>query len=295
MIYLIIIAFIMACKPMTRVLLYPKQIIKYAIPDMIKYIYYKKYNECPFGFLDAYIGYFGSGKTLSAVYKVMQWYKRFNGKTVYCKRRKKFVKQQIIILSNVKITAVPYREFTSMDQIIQFTDEKENLEDELDVLLVLLVLGDEFSTQMNSRNFKSNLDALTLNTILTCRHYRIGILYQTQRFQHVDALLRQVTGYVIECRKFWRGVVWNYYNAWEMENVNTPLTLKPFRRKFVFVEDRHYNAYDTFAVVNNLKRSLEAGDMLTSKEILELQNFNPNNDMIVHPSRKYKRMQKKMK
>lgn len=295
MIYLLFLAILMLFKPYMRILMYPFKIIRYSIPDAIKYIYQKKYNECPYGFLDSYIGYFGSGKTLSAVMKVTSWYRRYNGKKVYCRRRKRFVRQQVLILSNIEITSVPYKLFTTMKQIIDYTNEKEKIEDELDVMLVLIVLGDEFSTQMNSRNFKSNLDALTLNTILTCRHYRIGILYQTQRFQHVDALLRQVTGYVIECKKLWRGVVWYYYNAWEMENVNTPLTLKPFRRKFVFVDDKHYNAYNTFAVVDNLKLSLENGDMLTTREILELQNFNPNDDLIVNPSRKYKRLHKKTK
>lgn len=143
-----------------------------------------------------------------------------------------------------------------------------------------LVLGDEFSVQMNSRNFKTNIDPLFLNTILTCRHYYISLYYTAQRFGHVDALLRQVTSCVIDCDKLWRFQRLSTYDAWEMENATNPRLLTPLNKKCWFVRDRDYNAYDTLACVGNLKPAMKAGDMMNEEEILKLQQNtqDPNMD-----------------
>lgn len=88
---------------------------------------------------------------------------------------------------------------------------------------------------MNSRNFKTNIDPLFLNTILTCRHYYISLYYTAQRFGHVDALLRQVTSCVIDCDKLWRLQRLNTYDAWDMENATNIQLLQPIARGCWFV------------------------------------------------------------
>lgn len=246
------------------------------------------------GELVAYTGLFGRRKTLSAVHRVVSAYKRYDGKVVWCPRRKKFVTQRIQILSNVALN-VPYIDFTGLDQIVFISKTKEGYDDEHDTLTITLVLGDEFSVQMNSRNFKSNIDPLFLNTILTCRHYYISLYYTAQRFCHVDALLRQVTSYVVDCNKLWRFQRLTSYDAWEMENATSGSLLKPLARSCWFVTNADYNAYNTLACVGNLEHSCATGDMLSEKEILESRQtvINANMDGVSHPSKRYLRRSKK--
>lgn len=148
---------------------------------------------------------------------------------------------------------------------------------------------------MNSRNFKSNIDPMLLNTILTCRHHYISLIYTAQRFSHVDALLRQVTSYVLECDKLWRFQRLNAYDAWDLENATNTQLITPISRSCWFVKDSDYAAYDTLACVGNLKRSMQAGDMMTEAEILALQQNTQqaNMDGVAKPSRRWLKNKKK--
>lgn len=268
-------------------------VIKNGAVDLFYYFRHKKRNECKTGELIAYVGLFGKGKTLSAVHRVVSAYKRYNDKLVWCTRRKCFVIQKIKVLSNVELK-IPYERFESLQQIILCAETNQLYDDENNTLTVTLVLGDEFSVQMNSRNFKSNIDPLFLNTLLTCRHYHISLFYTAQRFGHVDALLRQVTSFVLSCDKTWRFQVLKQYSAWEMENASNPALLRPQRRYCWFVRNSDYAAYDTYACVGNLKKSVSSGDMLTPEEILALQCNQPTNmEAVEKPSRRWFRSQRK--
>jgi len=138
-------------------------------------------------------------------------------------------------------------------------------------LTVTIVAMDELSVQMNSRSFKDNFNAYFLNTLLCCRHYHISFYGSAQRFQHVDKLLRDVTHTVIQCNKIWRFQLWASYDAWEMENATNAEMIRPLRRGLWFVLDRDYNAYDTLAVVDNLQKKFEEGDILPEAEIISNQ------------------------
>ena len=178
---------------------------------------------------------------------------------------------------------------------MSISKSKQKIEDELNVKLVTLVLGDEFSVQMNSRSFKTNIDPLFLNTILTCRHYDISLFYTTQRFHHVDALLRQVTSRVGDCNKLWRFQRISWYDAWELENAANVANIKPLSRGCWFVTNSDYNAYDTMACVDNLSKKVTDGDMLSENEIHELLGSTSSSDMnaVSTPSRRFiKRMRK---
>lgn len=293
---LLLIAFVIALFffPTLRcAAFHPISLTVYGVRDIFRYIRDKRYNFCGSGELVAYTGLFGRGKTLSAVHKVVGMYKAFDGKKVWCPRRRKIVTQKIKVISNVKLN-IPYEELTSLKQIVQAARGQQIIDDANGTLTVTLVLGDEFSVQMNSRNFRTNIDPLFLNTVLTCRHYYISLYYTAQRFSHVDALLRQVTRYVLDCDKLWRFQRLNCYDAWEMENALNPRLITPLARSCWFVKDSDYSAYDTLAVVDNLEHAVDEGDMMTPEEIREsLQAQGANMEAVVKPSNRYLRRRDK--
>lgn len=291
MIYLVLIllGFALVFFPTFRcAFFHPLLLVFYGARDLYQYFRHKEYNNCGTGELVAYTGLFGKGKTLSAVHKVVSTYQQYDGKPVWCRRRKKFVTQRIKVISNVSLS-IPYEDFVSLEQIVVDAERKQAYDDEHDTLTVTLVLGDEFSVQMNSRSFKTNIDPLFLNTLLTCRHYYISLYYTAQRFGHVDALLRQVTSYILDCDKLWRFQRLNRYDAWDMENATNVQLVTPVSRGCWFVRDRDYNAYNTLACVGNLKKSMRAGDMMTEAEILALQQNTqqPNMDAVSKPSKRW--------
>lgn len=293
----VIVICVLACFPTIRcAAFHPIAVLTNGCKDIYSYFMQKKYNSYGTGELVAFVGLFGKGKTLSAVHEVVTAFEGYDGKPVWCPRRKKLVTQRVKVISNVALS-IPYEDFVSLEQVVVDAERKERYDDENDTLTVTLVLGDEFSVQMNSRNFKTNIDPLFLNTILTCRHYYISLYYTAQRFGHVDALLRQVTSYVVDCDKLWRFQRQNYFDAWEMENATSASLLRPFSRRCWFVKDKDYNAYNTLACVGNLKKSMRAGDMMTESEILALQQNTQqvNMDGVIQPNRKWLRSQKKRK
>lgn len=294
--FLVVGVIVLAVCPTLRcVVFHPVSVVVNGAKDAVLYLKHKQYNVCQTGELVAYTGLFGKGKTLSAVHRVVSAYKQYDGKAVWCPRRKKMVTQRVHVISNVALS-VPYEDFVSLEQIVLAAERNAAYDDAHDTLTVTLVLGDEFSVQMNSRNFKTNIDPLFLNTILTCRHYYISLFYTAQRFGHVDALLRQVTSYVVECDKLWRFQRVNSFDAWDLENASSTALVKPFHRGCWFVRNADYNAYNTLACVGNLKKSMQAGDMMTEAEILALQQNtqDANMDAVANPSRRWVRKQKRI-
>lgn len=249
---------------------HPLRCAVHAARDLAAYIRHKGWNNCPVGALDIYCGYFGSGKTLSLVHKVIDLYERYNDKPVWCSRRKRFVTQKVVVLSNVDL-AIPYIKLDSLAQVVNMTKITPAMDDERDTLTVTIVAMDELSVQMNSRSFKDNFNAYFLNTLLCCRHYHISFYGSAQRFQHVDKLMRDVTHNVVQCHKVWRFQLYALYDAWEMENAQNAEMLRPLQKGIWFVRDKDYAAYDTLAVVDNLRKKVEDGDLLTEAEILANQ------------------------
>lgn len=252
----------------------PLKTIYYGVVDGVKYFTEHRYDNMQTGRLICYTALFGGGKTLSCVHYVKSLYNRYNNKKVYDINRKKFVTQKVHIISNVDLIGVPYEHFESLSQIVRVSERFKQIDNENDTLTCTIVLGDEFSVQMNSRNFKSNIDPLFLNTLLTCRHHHIMLVYNAQRFNHVDALLRQVTTYVVQCRKIWRVVVQDTFDAYTLENCSDPTTVKSIGSSGWFVSNKDFESYDTLATVGNLRRSVEMGDMDSEIEIINRQANN---------------------
>lgn len=281
--------------PFRLVVKHPFSTVYYGARDLYERIIHHTANNCPTGKILAYTALFGGGKTLSVVHYVTSLFYRYDGLKVWDRDRKKFVTQRIHVISNVSLK-IPYERFVSLAQIVRVAEKFHAFDLKNDTLTVTVVLGDEFSVQLNSREFKKNIDPLFLNTLLTCRHHHILMVYDAQRFGHVDALLRQVTLAVIECKKVWRFMLQYEYDAFEMENAVNPLLLTPRFRSGWFIRDRDYNAYDTLACVGNLKKSFDKGDMLSEREIIELQCNQPvNMDAVSAPNKRYVRRKKKMR
>ncbi len=282
MIALIIIGlllFVSIFSVFIRTLLFnPFKTIYYSIRDLILYFKQHRYDNMETGKLICYTALFGGGKTLSCVHYVNSLYHRYNDKKIYDIDRKKWVTQKVHIISNVDLT-IPYEKFTSLAQIVRVAERFRDMDNINDTLTCTIVLGDEFSVQMNSRSFKTNIDPLFLNTLLTCRHHHIMLIYNAQRFNHVDALLRQVTSYVVECKKVWRVVIQSTYDAYTLENTNDPQSLKPMGQNGWFVRDKDYALYDTLACVGNLKKSIDEGDMESEIEIINRQGNQERYDL----------------
>lgn len=297
LILLAVFSFVLILCPTIRcAVFHPILLVVNGCRDAALYFLHRQYNHYGTGELVAYTGLFGKGKTLSVVHRVVSAYHHYDGKPVWCPRRKRMVTQRVKVISNVSL-AIPYEDFVSLEQVVLDAERKQAYDDEHDTLTVTLVLGDEFSVQMNSRNFKTNIDPLFLNTILTCRHYYISLYYTAQRFGHVDALLRQVTSYVVECDKLWRFQRLKVFDAWELENATNTQLLRPLTRGCWFVRNRDYEAYNTLACVGNLKKSMKEGDMMSEEEILKLQQNTQqaNMDGVAKPSRRWLRSRKQKK
>ena len=275
---------VLALFPAVRcAVFHPLHVLYYGTLDTFDYIRRKQYNLCHTGDLDIYCGYFGSGKTLSLVHKV----------TGLCPRRKKFVTQRVLILSNVALS-VPYEPLRSLAQVVAASKVNQDYDDEHGTLTITIACVDELGVQLNSRSFRDNIDPTFLSTLLCCRHYYISLYGSAQRFGHVDKLMRDVTLNVIQCRKFWRLQCNSWYDAWELENVTNPELVRPLRRGCWFVRNKDYNAYNTLAVVDTLQKRYDEKDMMTEAEILAARApAAPTPDAVTNRSRKGRKIQRK--
>lgn len=276
--------------------LHPIQTVKNACKDIYWYFKHHDYDRYDGGLLNCYFAHFGGGKTLSVTHYVQKLFFRYNNKKVWCKDRKKFVLQKVHIISNVTLNNVPYEELASLSQIVCCAYKNKKIDEKQDTRTVLLVLLDEASSQLNSREFKTNINADFLNTLITSRHFHMSIFYTSQKFKLVDALLRSVTQRCISCHKVWRFMVQKYYDADELEYAANPELVKPYRRTGFFILDKDYNNYDTLATVDQLKKSVDNNEMLSEAEIIALRgNINPDDDAVLNPSRKLRKVWKKRK
>lgn len=118
LIFFFVLAFALALFPTLRcAVFHPFAMALYSVKDFYHYLRRKEFNLCGTGELVAYTGLFGKGKTLSAVHRVVTAYHRYDGKQVWCPRRKEFVAQRVKVISNVALS-IPYEDFISLEQIV---------------------------------------------------------------------------------------------------------------------------------------------------------------------------------
>lgn len=267
-IFVIALVFLLVFSVFVRtIVLHPFKTLYYLILDFFNYFRYHRYDSMETGKLICYTALFGGGKTLSCVHYINSLYDRYNNKRIFDINRKMWVVQKVHIISNVDINR-PYEKFVSLAQIVRVAEQFREIDEINGTLTCTVVLGDEFSVQMNSRSFKTNIDPLFLNTLLTCRHHHIMLVYNSQRFGHVDKLLRDVTTYVVECKKVWRVCIQKTFDAFVLENTTDPSAVKPLGRRGWFISNKDFEAFDTLACVGNLIKSVERGDMDSEIEII---------------------------
>lgn len=292
LIIVIVVAIIFFPPLRTFLLSAPTSVISF-FKDMFNNFKHHSWNIAPYGFIDCYCAEFGGGKTLSATSRVVKLYEKYNDKKVYHPELKRMVTQKIQILSNVDLKTVPYIPLKSMEQFIKACEVKAENDRENNTLTVTYLIGDEFSSQMNSRNFKSNIPSALLNKILTSRHYFASWFITSQRFNQIDKLIRDSTRFVYECSKTWRFLFQDKFNAWELENCNNPTILEPVDSQCKFVYDKMYNQYNTYACVENLSDDWKSGNYLSDAEVLQLRQPTVSDSGSVHLRKKFIRKNRK--
>lgn len=274
--------------------LHPVQFIKYLFVDPVLYFKHHQYDKFEAGMLNCYFAHFGGGKTLSVVHYIRILYNQYHNKRIYDRQRKKWVTQKMLILSNVDLKGIPYEPLASLSQVVMCAWRNKEIDEQMDTRTCVIVLLDEASSELNSRNFKSNIDANFLNTLITSRHFNMSLYYTSQKFKLVDALLRSVTQRCIWCDKRWRFMVQHFYDADEMEYATNPMMVQPIRRTGFFITNKDFGTYDTLATVERLDKATQNGDMLSAKEILELRGeMYGDNGNVSKPSRRLKRQRRK--
>lgn len=250
--------------------------------DLYKYIKHKERNRCKaYGRIYMITAYrnkvFGSGKTLDMTMLARQIFNKYDGLPVWNEDKQEFVTQHIHLISNVELLDVPYTPFTTAEQL------KNVVQDEDDVTLFVF---DEVGAIWNSRNYKDNISTELLKRLLQVRKNKIGILCTAQRFKFVDALLRQITGSLYCVNKTWRILSVREYDAVSFENCDNIDMIEPLSIGFKFVFDKDYHAYDTSAIVEDLKKA----DMLSDSEILAAQGvIEPNIDFATGIKKRFRK------
>lgn len=291
-VFLVLLLFVY-CHTFRQFVRHPFKFTVSLVKDTVLYIWHKDYNKCPTGVLNAYVAHFGRGKTLAAVAHITALYDKYNNKRVWDDSRNKFVTQKVEILSNVRFLRVPSVPLISLMDITARAQHNKEIDLEQDTLTVTLILVDEASAQLNSREYRNNFDVDTLNTLITCRHYHLSLYYTTQKFKFTDALLRGVTQQCIKCHKFWRVQKLIGYNADQVEIAGDTSLVKPLYIRSFFVTDRHYGNYDTLATVDKLVKDAKEGKMMTVQEILAARgNAEIALDAVTKPSRRLRRMRR---
>lgn len=286
-----ILFLLLFCPHLRIIILNPLKSLINSIKDLYMYFRYRKWNVCKeYGFIDMYCSdtskVFGNGKTCSGVNRCLNISKKFNNKLVYDFDNKEWAEQHVFIMSNVIIDVPNFIYLKNATQITEFHKFQKPTD-------VLIVFVDECGILFNSRNYKENIGAELLNSMLTCRKKKFGMILTAQRFNQVDALIRQLTSRVIMCDKLWRAVVLRVFNGYDMEYCTNP-NLLTHRTTGYFATNNLFNSYDTNQGVEDLRKKVENGEMLTDYEILEsLGNDNGTIENVRSGNRKFKRRWKK--
>lgn len=252
-------------------------IIWYGCKDIYNYFKYKRWNEFrDYGKILTWCGLFGTGKTLSLTHYLLSIYNHYNGKLVYDFDLHVWKEQKIHIVSNYHLEGVPYEPLTCEEQLIDFQ------QDSMDIRIFVL---DEIGAIFNNRDYK-NFTPDILTSMLQCRKKKALFLGTSQRFQMMDKNFRTTMEDANQCRKTWRIVRIDTYDAYQLENCSNPLMLNPIKTKYWFSCDSDYKAYDTSEMISKLSKDALDGRLLTSSEITD--KIGCNGDIALATSRKRK-------
>ena len=247
-------------------------IIYWGLYDFIMYFKHKQYNVCPeYGYirLNSASGsqVFGCGKTLLLVMRAKAIYKKYNDLDVWDNESNSFVKQHIHIISNVELYGIPYIKFESVNQLIDI--DKFGFPDQ-DITIFLL---DESGAVFNSRNYKNNISSEFLTRLLQSRKHKVVLYMTSQRFQFTDKILREVCSTVSMCKKKWRIVKEMRFDAHELEYCVNESLLKPKAVIYHFIFNSDYESYNSYQLVEDMRKNYVPGEYLSTEEILNNSGF----------------------
>lgn len=234
------------------------KLLRSAVVNSFNYVRYKEYNyPRDIGVIDCYVAHtskvFGCCKTLSAVCKAYRLYHRYNGKRTYDYKcdRPHWIDWRVNVIANLDIKGIPVTPFRDMNQLVELGEQDNSS-------VYNIVLIDECNAVMNSRNFKSNFqNEEQIKSLVTCRHNNMYIMLVGQRFRYLDALVRNISDRVIECRHIplLNTVIHYVYSAYDLETCDNTRVVKKLMWDFQHIADWQYKLYDTKALVSLISRS----------------------------------------
>lgn len=291
---IILIIYIIIKFPEVRFCLrHPIITSKHGFTDSKNYFLHKKYNNfTDYGKMVCYCAsgsqVFGCGKTLTMVKDALRIYNNYDNKEVWDDKQNDFVIQHVHIVSNVDMSGsgIPY--YNWVDESMLSHPEKFGFPDQ-DIIIYLL---DEAATIFNSRNFKTNISEVLLSSLMQQRKYKILIFTTAQRFKMIDKLIRDTTSVVTTCKKKWRIVMTQNFDAFDVENCDNVGMLEPLSTRFWFAKDSDYHAYDTFQHVKKLQKINDEGGFLSTAEIINARGDTDTDINAVRNPRRKKRYRK---
>lgn len=231
------------------------------------------------------------------VSQVRAIYRMYNNKLVYDFDKKIFVKQHIRVFSNVSLKNIPYIPFTGISQFAKIDEyyKKAYLpyNEPFQPQDIIIFAVDEIGHVFNSRDFKSNFSTETLTRMLQVRKNKILWIGTSQRWGLVDKIIRETSSSVTTCKKFWRFILLQEYDAYDLENAKNPDILKPINTTVWFALDSDYKSYDTNQLVEQLNKQINEGDIITTEMILQNAGV-PDSSYDSVDQRKIKRRQRKL-
>ena len=261
-------------------------LLKWAFKDGYSYLKHKDYNVChEWGNIRLNCAtssqVFGCGKTLLLVIRARYIYNRYNNKKIWDYDNNCWCIQRIHIISNVELFDIPYIKFTSVQQLIDIQKFKFNKQD------VTIFLLDESGAIFNSRNYRDNISTEFLTRLLQSRKHKVALYMTSQRFQFTDKILREVCSTVTCCQKWWRVVKSADYDAYDLEHAQDTSLVRPRKIEYKFIFDSDYHSYNSYQLVEDLRKDYKPNEYLDTKEILETYGLSsPDLDLVKNPSRR---------
>jgi hypothetical protein len=156
----------------------------------------------------AFVGYKGSGKTLSIIRETLAYYKK--GYAVY---------------SNIKLIGIKYKDY-DLKEIVKLHNNDEQVKN-------CVFIMDEAQLFVDSRRGMTGKSLCISYFISQTRKRNVHFLYSTQLNRMVDVRLRDNTDVKVICQKK-KG---RFYNTLELMNGK--------RHTFSFKGEEYYKYYDT--------------------------------------------------
>lgn len=248
---------------------------KYVSKDFINFIKEKGWHNFNGWGLHLYLGKFGGGKTISAVRRVYNLCKKYNGVTV---------------LTNLTLFGFPEDttiiKLVNSNQILELPDKS-------------IVLIDEIGSIFNSRDFaggKKSVPKPVYQHILQCRHRRVMLIGTVQRWNLLDKQLRDIADTVTECHSMFADPFSRYttnttydaeqYDKWAS---NPLLPIKSINYDAFVQTDDLRSKYDTIEMVEGM---LEA-EYIPDEQILNNRGGSEFNPEFIADGKKQKRALKK--